>query len=100
MFSIKPTVIALALGAATLLAVGATFGDTPATPAKSACEMCKPTTVTVPVKTDKGRTIGEKTVTKMNCPECMDPITSLLNTGKFEHTCTMPGMTKEACQSH
>lgn len=96
MFSIKTTVMAAALGAATLLAVGVTFGDTPA---KSECDMCKPTTVKVPVDNGKGRIVGEKTVTKMNCPSCMDPITSLLNKGKFEHTCDMASDAK-ACEKH
>ena len=94
MLSFKTTIFALAIGTVTMFA-GTTFGDTPAT---SGCEMCKPTAVKVSVTNDKGRLIGEKTVTKMNCPECSDAITTLLNTGKFEHSCSMPGVSKDACQ--
>lgn len=98
MFSFKMT---SALMIAALFASSVAFGDSATPAAGPQCDQCKPTTVTKNVTNDKGRVIGTKTVTEMNCPGCMDPIQSLLNRGKFEHTCSTCGdKAKEVCANH
>jgi hypothetical protein len=101
MLSFRSVTVASTMAAAAVLLVSAAFADT-ATPApKSQCAQCQPTPVTVRVTDLKGRPLGTKTVTKMNCPGCMDPVTSLLNRGKFEHTCSLCGdNAKEICATH
>lgn len=97
MVSIKTAIATLAIAAASFFSAGSTLAETAA---PAACEKCKPVPVKVPVVTDKGRVIGETVVIKMNCPGCTDPITTFLNTGKFEHACSICGDKKQPCATH
>ena len=101
MFSFKKLTTVLTIATAAVLVASASFADSGAPAAKSQCEQCKPTTMTKTVTNDKGRVIGTKTVTAMNCSGCMDAVQSFLNRGKFEHTCSICGDTaKVACADH
>jgi hypothetical protein len=100
MFHFKKMPAVLMIAAA-VIASSAVFADSAAPGAKPQCDACKPVAVTKPVTNGKGLVIGHKTVTEMNCPGCMDAIQSLLNRGKFEHTCSMCGeQAKETCANH
>ena len=63
------------------------------------CTKCQVTWVKVYQANGKritGYTWGKRDI----CPDCMDAVTSFLNTGKFEHTCKTCGDTMEVCEAH
>ena len=60
------------------------------------CTKCQVTWVQIPTSNGKrvtGYTWGKKDV----CPDCMDAVTSFINTGKFEHNCKTCGDTMVPC---
>ena len=61
------------------------------------CTKCQVTLVKIEDKNQKGRVIGYHWGQKDVCPDCMDAVTSFVNTGKFEHNCKTCGDTMVPC---
>jgi hypothetical protein len=58
------------------------------------------TWVQVPDANSKGHIVGYHSVKKDVCPDCMDAVTSFINTGKLEHTCKTCGDSMTVCEVH
>lgn len=95
--------LALSLGVALLLIEGAganAADQAPAQPSPQAvtCTMCQVTWVKMPDRNQKGRVVGYHWG-KKECADCMDAITSFINTGKFQRTCKACGGEMVMCEA-
>ena len=95
----------IALAAAGLFVAGCQSGGDRATAEIAStqavtCDKCKVTYVRVPAHRGKSRTIGYRSVKRMECPECRTAAENFFSTGKFQHTCKICGDSMEICDAH